>query len=86
MGYLKTNNNNWRKLCKGAVQAEQLEINIKEGVIMKCEYYREKGYCSKGNDSTDTSNMGDCIYKDGIITLSASIHCSEGKKLLKIKE
>lgn len=30
MRYLKTNNNNWRKLCKGEVKAKQLEINFKE--------------------------------------------------------
>jgi len=30
MRYLKTNNSNWRKLCKGEVQAKQLEINFKE--------------------------------------------------------
>lgn len=39
MRYLKTNNNNWRKLCKGQVQAKQLEINFNEtgGEIMKFE-------------------------------------------------
>lgn len=30
MGFLKMNNGNWRKLCKGEIQAKQLEINIKE--------------------------------------------------------
>lgn len=53
---------------------------------MKCDYYREKGYCCKGNDHIDKSQMGDCIYKDGEITEKASIHCSEGKKQLGIKE
>ena len=47
---------------------------------MKCGYYREKGYCSKGNNSIDTSQMGDCVYKDGEIIRKANIHCSEGKK------
>jgi hypothetical protein len=86
MRYLKTNNNNWRKLCKGEVKAEQLQINIKEDLAMKCKYYRKKGYCSKGNDPIDKSNMGDCIYRNGLITEKANIHCSEGKKLLEIKE
>lgn len=53
---------------------------------MKCSYYREKGYCSKGNDPVDKSDMGDCIYLNGEITDKASIHCSEGKKLLGIKD
>lgn len=42
MRYLKTNNNNWRKLCKGEVKAEQLEINIKEcSKNMSKEFYGE---------------------------------------------
>jgi hypothetical protein len=53
---------------------------------MKCNYYREKGHCSKGNDPNDTSFMGDCIYKDGEITIKADIHCSEGIKKLNIKK
>lgn len=34
MRFLKMNTRNWRKLCKGQVQAKQLEINIKEHRIM----------------------------------------------------
>jgi len=30
MRLLKTNNKNWKRLCKGEVQAKQLEINFKE--------------------------------------------------------
>ena len=30
MRYLKTNNSNWKRLCKGEVQAKQLEISLKE--------------------------------------------------------
>lgn len=54
---------------------------------MKCSYYIEKGYCSKGNHPIDKSDMGECIYKNGEIADKASIHCSEGKnsmtKILK---
>lgn len=32
MRFLKTNNKNWKRLCKGEVQAKQLEINLKEAV------------------------------------------------------
>lgn len=52
---------------------------------MKCSYYREKGYCSKDNHPMDTSDMGDCIYGNGEIR-EASVHCTEGKKFLGIKE
>ena len=51
---------------------------------MKCNYYIEKGCCSKGNDPIDKSQMGDCLYKDGEITEKAIIHCSEGEKQLNI--
>jgi hypothetical protein len=51
---------------------------------MKCKYYREKGYCAKGNHPIDKSDMGECIYKDGEINEKASFHCSEGKKQLGI--
>lgn len=30
MRFLKMNNKNWKRLCKGEVQAKQLEINFKE--------------------------------------------------------
>jgi len=30
MGYLKTNNSNWKKLCIGEIQVKQLEINLNE--------------------------------------------------------
>lgn len=30
MRYLKTNNSNWKRLCKGEIQAKQLEINFNE--------------------------------------------------------
>lgn len=30
MRYLKTNNLNWGKLCKGEIQVKQLEININD--------------------------------------------------------
>ncbi|WP_407301578.1 hypothetical protein [Clostridium botulinum] len=53
---------------------------------IKCKYYKEKGYCSKGNDTIDESLMGDCIYKNGVITGKAVIHCSEGKKQLEMKD
>ena len=52
---------------------------------MKCEYYREKGFCSKGNHPIDKSDMGECIYKNGEITDKAVIHCSEGGKELGTK-
>ena len=32
MRFLKTNNQNWKRLCKGEVQAKQLEIKFKEVV------------------------------------------------------
>ncbi|MCE5221871.1 MAG: hypothetical protein LLF98_11590 [Clostridium sp.] len=37
MRFLKTNNKNWTRLCKGEIQAKQLEINFNEtgGEIMK---------------------------------------------------
>lgn len=42
MRYLKTNNRNWRKLCKGEVQAEQQKINIEECYkVMSKEFYGE---------------------------------------------
>jgi hypothetical protein len=53
---------------------------------MKCKYYKEKSYCSKGNHPIDTNDMGECIYQNGEITSKASIHCSEGKKHLGIKD
>ena len=30
MRFLKTNNKNWKRLCKGELQAKQLEIIFKE--------------------------------------------------------
>lgn len=30
MRFLKTNNKNWRKLCKGELKSKQLEINFKK--------------------------------------------------------
>ncbi|MDR3598425.1 hypothetical protein [Clostridium sp.] len=30
MRFLKMNNKNWKRLCKGEVQAKQVEINFKE--------------------------------------------------------
>lgn len=50
---------------------------------MKCNYYRETGYCSKGNDQYNKNDMGECIYENGEITAHAAIHCSEGKKIIK---
>lgn len=52
---------------------------------MRCEYYREKGYCSKGNHPTDKNDMGECVYVNGEITNKVGTHCSEGKKFLEIK-
>jgi hypothetical protein len=54
--------------------------------VLKCQYYKEKGHCSKGNDPVDTTLMGDCVYKNGEIRLSSEIHCSEGEKLLNQDE
>lgn len=46
MRYLKTNKSNWRKLCKGEIQAEQLEINIKES----------------GSEMETCNNCDECVY------------------------
>jgi hypothetical protein len=53
---------------------------------LKCQYYKEKGHCSKGNDPVDITLLGDCVYKNGEIRLSSTIHCSEGEKLLNQDE
>jgi hypothetical protein len=37
MRYLKTNNRNWRKLCKGEIQAEQLQIDINKERVRDLE-------------------------------------------------
>ncbi|EKQ56289.1 MULTISPECIES: hypothetical protein [unclassified Clostridium] len=38
MRFLKTNNKNWKLLCKGEVQAKQLEIDFKDvDITMKFE-------------------------------------------------
>lgn len=37
MGYLKTNNRNWRKLCKGEIQVEQLQIDINKERVRDLE-------------------------------------------------
>lgn len=50
---------------------------------MKCSYYREKGYYSKGNNPIDKSDMGECVYKNGEITDKVSIHCSEVKNYME---
>lgn len=47
---------------------------------MKCSYYKENGCCSKGNNPYDKSDMGECIYGNGVITTNAAINCSESKK------
>lgn len=35
MRFLKTNKNNWRKLCKGEIQAKQLEFKEVDGNMTK---------------------------------------------------
>lgn len=37
MRYLKTNNRNWRKLCKGEIQVEQLKIDINKERVRDLE-------------------------------------------------
>lgn len=45
-----------------------------------------KGYrCAVIKDYIDKSEQGECIYEDGIIRKDAAIHCSEGRKKLKIE-
>ena len=37
MRYLKTNNSNWKKLCKGELEAKQIKINIKNERVRNLE-------------------------------------------------
>lgn len=73
MRFIKTNNRNWKRLCKGEVQAKQLEINFKEvnGNMNK----EDEGKTVKviSVEPTDESRMiqvGDLgeieLYEDGI--------------------
>jgi hypothetical protein len=47
-------------------------------VLNKCPYYVESKGCSHMNDD----DLGECIYEDGIIKVTAITHCSQGKKYM----
>lgn len=52
----------------------------------KCKYYIEPKNCSHWNKSYE---LGECLYKNGVITKEAEIHCSQNKnresKTIKIE-
>jgi myo-inositol-hexaphosphate 3-phosphohydrolase len=45
----------------------------------QCKYFVQPNGCSKDNDHNE---LGECIYRNGVLSYKSSIHCSEGKKLL----
>lgn len=58
---------------------ESFGFKLTEIKEKKCTYYVKKNGCSHLNDMYD---LGECIYKNGLITSKAEIHCSQGKKYL----
>lgn len=71
MRFLKTNNSNWRKLCKGEVQAKQLEIYIKENKRTMNEKDQGKKVKIMSVDSEDEKHgiqVGDLGEIDSVIS------------------
>jgi hypothetical protein len=52
-------------------------------VPVKCVFFLRDGFCTKNNNPEEP---GECIYKGGIITDKAMIHCSEGQMRLEKRE
>lgn len=94
MGFLKLNNRNWTRLCKGEIQAKQLKIDLKERVGMTKE---DEGKAVKvisvdNIDECRAIQVGDTgkieLYEDGIIYVllktglaKGSIYCMNEEQL-----
>lgn len=73
MGFLKLNNRNWTRLCKGEIQAKQLEIKFKKAGENMTKEDEGKEVIIESVDSVDECRaiqVGDTgeisLYEDGI--------------------
>lgn len=94
MGFLKLNNRNWTRLCKGEIQAKQLKIDLKEcvGMTKEDEGRTVKVILIDDIDECRAIQVGDLgevqLYEDGIIHVllktglaKGSIYCMNKEQL-----